>query len=131
MLRGKRSVGAAMFALAGLMSLIAGPAMAQAPRNVQTVYTNRAAFSLPVRLDDRDRAELKELKFYVKSPGGPKAGQWVCLETAAPTKNRFSFQAAYDGEYCFAFVSVDKAGQVAPPNLEKAAPGLIVIVDTH
>ena len=52
MLRGKRSVGAASLALAGLLSLVAGTATAQAPRNVQTVYTNRAAFSLPVRLDD-------------------------------------------------------------------------------
>src|SRR4051812_12573481 len=128
---GKRSVGAATLAAAWLLSLAAPPAPAQAPRGTQTVYTNRASFSLPVRMDDRDRAELKELKFYVKSPGGPRPGQWVCLETAPPTKSRFSFQAAYDGEYWFAFVTVDKAGQVAPPNLDKAAPGLVVVVDTH
>src|SRR3954466_11512881 len=128
---GKRTVGAALLALTCLLSRAAAPASAQAPRGVQTVYTNKASFSLPVRLDERDRAELKELKFYVKSPGGPKQGQWVCVETAPPSKGRFAFQAAYDGEYWFAFVTVDKAGQVAPPNLDKASPGLIVVVDTH
>src|SRR5205823_4410745 len=41
------------------------------------------------------------------------------------------FRAAQDGEYWFAFVTVDKAGNLAPADLDKEPPGLIVVVDTQ
>src|SRR5688572_32793279 len=99
-----------LLALAGMLGL-AAPGFAQAPRGVQTVHTNRASFTLPVRMDERDRAELKELKFYVRAPQGARPGEWVCLETAPPSKSKFNYQAPEDGEYWFAFVTVDKSGQ--------------------
>jgi hypothetical protein len=108
----------------------AGPAAAQAPKGVQTVHTNRVSFTLPVRIDDRDRAELRELKFYAKALQGPRAGEWAVVETAPPTKSKFGYRVAQDGEYWFAFVTVDKAGRIAPADLDKAAPGLVVVVDT-
>jgi hypothetical protein len=110
--------------------LAAGPVAAQAPKGVQTVYTNRVSFTLPVRIDDRDRAELRELKFYAKAMQGLRSGEWVVVESAPPTKAKFGYRVTQDGEYDFAFVTVDKAGRVAPADLEKTAPGLVVVVDT-
>jgi hypothetical protein len=111
--------------------LAAGPAAAQAPKNVQTVYTNRPSFSLPVRIDDKDRADLRELKFYAKALQGSRPNEWVCLETAPATKAKFGYRAPQDGEYWFNFVTVDKAGRIYPSDLDKAPPGLKVVVDTR
>jgi hypothetical protein len=111
--------------------LAAGPAAAQGPRSGQTVYTNRPSFSLPVRIDDKDRADLRELKFYAKALQGSRPNEWVCLETAPATKAKFGYRAPQDGEYWFNFVMVDKAGRIYPSDLEKAAPGLKVVVDTR
>src|SRR5205085_286671 len=83
------------------------------------------------KIDDRDRADLKELKFYVKAVQGGLPGEWVCKETAPPSQTKFAFRAAQDGEYWFAFVTVDKAGNLAPADLDKEPPGLIVVVDTQ
>ncbi|HEX4588359.1 MAG TPA: hypothetical protein VH120_00395 [Gemmataceae bacterium] len=110
--------------------LTAGPAAAQAPKNAQIVYTNRPSFSLPVRIDDRDRADLRELKFYAKALQGSRPNEWVCLETAAPTKAKFGYRAPQDGEYWFNFVTVDKAGRIYPSDLDRVPPGLVVVVDT-
>jgi hypothetical protein len=111
--------------------LAAGPAAAQAPKNVPTVYTNRPSFSLPVKIDDKDRADLRELKFFVKALQGTRPNEWVCLETAPATKAKFGYRAPQDGEYLFNFVSVDRAGRVYPPDLDKAPAGLRVVVDTR
>jgi hypothetical protein len=111
--------------------LAAGPVAAQAPKSVQPIYTNRPAFSLPIRIDDQDRADLRELKFYVKALQGGRANEWVCLETAAPSKAKFGYRAVMDGEYWFNFVTVDKAGRVYPADLDKVPPGLKVVVDTR
>jgi hypothetical protein len=116
-----------------LVALLAGgPVAAQAPsKSVQTVYTNRPSFSLPVRIDDRERAELRELKFYAKALQGSRPNEWVCLETAPASKGKFGYRAPQDGEYWFNFVTVDKAGRVYPADLDKAPPGLKVVVDTR
>jgi hypothetical protein len=111
--------------------LAAGPAAAQAPKGAQIVYTNRPSFSLPVKIDDRDRAELRELKFYAKALQGTRPNEWVCLETAAPTKAKFGYRAPQDGEYWFNFVTIDRAGRVYPSDLDKVPPGLVVVVDTR
>jgi hypothetical protein len=111
--------------------LAAGPAAAQSPRAAQTVYTNRPAFSLPVRIDERDRGDVSQLKFYVKALQGSRANEWICLETAAASKTKFGYKAPQDGEYWFSFAFVDKNGHVTPSDLDKTPPGLIVVVDTH
>src|SRR5947209_8576123 len=110
--------------------LAAGPAAAQAPKAAQTVYTNRPAFSLPVRIDERDRGDVSQLKFYVKALQGSRANEWVCLETAAAGKSKFGYKAPQDGEYWFSFAFVDRSGHVTPSDLDKTPPGLIVVVDT-
>lgn len=112
------------------LALFAGsPAMAQTvpPKRV---FTNRLSFSLPVRIDDRDRAELRELKFYARSVVAGRQSEWQCVESAPPTKNKFMFQAPQDGEYWFSFATVDRNGRVTPADLDHEPPGLIVIVDT-
>jgi hypothetical protein len=114
-----------------LVALAAGRAAAQAPNGVRTVYTNRPGFSLPVRIDDRDRAELRELRLYCKALQGNRQNEWVCLETAAPSKSKFGYRAPQDGEYWFSFVTVDRSGRVAPTDLDKAPPGLVVVVDSR
>jgi len=117
--------------IVALFGLAAGQVAAQAPNGPQTIYTNRTTFSLPVRIDDRDRPELRELKFYVKALQGARPGEWVCMESAAPTKSKFNYRAVLDGEYWFAFVTVDRSGRIAPSDLERTPPGLKVIVDTR
>jgi hypothetical protein len=83
-----------------------------------------------VKIDERDRAELRELKFCVKLVQSGAKGDWVCKETAPPSQSKFTFRAPQDGEYWFAFATVDRAGTVAPSELDKQPPGLIVVVDT-
>jgi hypothetical protein len=116
-----------VLAMLGLIAASAAHAQNNAARKV---YTNRLSFSLPVRIDERDKSELKELKFYVKAINGGKPGEWQCIETAPPTKSRFQYQAPQDGEYWFAFATVDRFGHVTPADLEREPPGLMVVVDT-
>ena len=70
-------------------ALVVAPA-ARAAKTPRTVYTNRTTFSLPVKIDERDRAELKELKFYVKMVQGGSKGEWVCKETAPPSQSKLA-----------------------------------------
>jgi len=112
------------------LALVVAPATAQPAKAPRTVYTSRTTFSLPVKIDERDRAELKELRFYVKLKQSGSKGDWVCKETAPPSQSKFTFRATQDGEYWFAFATVDKLGTVAPTDLDKQPPGLIVVVDT-
>ena len=121
--------GPAVFLLLASAFVVAR-AVAQTPKAPRTVYTNRTTFSLPVKIDERDRAELSEVKFYVRMVQGGSKGQWVCKETAPPSQSKFTFRAPLDGEYWFAFATIDKAGLVAPADLDKQPPGLIVVVDT-
>jgi hypothetical protein len=109
--------------------LVTSSAAAQTPPT-RKVFTNRLAFSLPVRIDDRDKAELRELRFYAKPMIGGTPGDWQCIETAPPSKARFQYQAPQDGEYWFAFATVDRFGKVSPSDLDREPPGLVVVVDT-
>src|SRR5690242_14533432 len=106
-------------------AFVVARAVAQTPKAPRTVYTNRTTFSLPVKIDERDRAELSEVKFYARMVQGGSKGQWVCKETAPPSQSKFTFRAPHDGEYWFAFATLDKAGVVAPTDLDKQPPGLI------
>lgn len=94
---------------------------------VRRVCTKNTVFRLPVQMSAADRADLKEIKFYVKSP----PSTWVCRETAAPSQTAFAFRAPADGEYWFTIATVDKSGQTTPANLDAESPGLIVVVDTQ
>jgi hypothetical protein len=90
-------------------------------------YTRSANFRLPIQLDERVRANLREIRFYVRR----HPGEWVLQETAPPTQSGFVFKAPADGEYWFQFVLVDREGRLSPPRVERVPPALMVMVDTQ
>ena len=109
-------------AVAGLV-LGAGSAAAQGP---PPIFTKNAALRLPVALDDRSRAEVANIKLFVRNP----AGRWECVQTAPSSQTAFDFRAPTDGEYHFTFVTVDRRGNTNPPNVEAAPPHRAVVIDT-
>lgn len=113
--------------MVGLAITGTAPAQTAAP---QKVYSNKASFALPVKLSDRDMNRLAELKFCVRPIVPGKPAEWFLVESASPTKSKFSFEAHGDGEYWFQFVTVDKQGNSAPADLDREKPALIVVVDT-
>ena len=108
--------------VAGLV-LGAGSAAAQSP---PPIFTKNAALRLPVTLDERSRAEVAQVKLFVRGP----AGRWECVQTAPSSQTSFDFRAATDGEYHFTFVTVDRRGNTNPPSVESAPPHRAVVVDT-
>ena len=109
-------------AFAGLV-LGAGSAAAQSP---PPIFTKNAALRLPVTLDDRSRAEVANIKLFVRGP----AGRWECVQTAPSSQTAFDFRAPTDGEYHFTFVTVDRRGNANPPSVETAPPHRAVMIDT-
>jgi hypothetical protein len=109
-------------AVAGL-ALGLGSAAAQSPR---PIYTKNGALRLPVQLDERSRAEIAQVKLYVRGP----SGKWECVQTAPSSQTAFDFRAPADGEYLFTFVTVDRRGNANPPSVEAAPPHRMVIVDS-
>jgi len=101
---------------------LAAAAGAQGPA---PIYTKNGVLQLPVQLDERARAEIAEVKLYVRGP----AGKWECVQTAPATQTRFDFRAPTDGEYWFTFVTVDRRGNAMPSSVELVAPHRKVIVD--
>lgn len=108
-------------AVAGVLFGV-GSAAAQAPA---PIVTRNAALRLPVQLDERSRAEVTQVKLYVRGPDG----QWVCVQTGPPTQTAFDFRAPADGEYWFTFVTVDRRGNINPPSVEAVPPHRVVVVD--
>ena len=101
-------------------------AYGQAPAAPRKIYTNKPAFKLPLRVDDKDRERLQEVQLYVREGSG---GTWEKKDSVAPTQKEFVFRPAQDGEYWFTVVTVDKSGKQNPPDLSQETPGLIVVVD--
>jgi len=91
------------------------------------IYTNKTVFHLPVRIDDRHRAGLREIRLYVKNG----AADWARQETGQPDVKHFSYRVPQDGEYWFSVVTVDQAGAVSPADISREPPGLRVMVDTN
>lgn len=98
-------------------------AQGQLPRKV---FTNKQSFNVPLRVEDGDRAVLKEIRFYVKPPNSG----WMLQERGTPQTARFGYTASADGEYWFAFSTVDSAGREAPISPDREPPRLVVVVDT-
>src|SRR5262245_34647591 len=99
---------------------------AQQPTAPRKVHTNRPYFSVPLKIEDADRAKIAAIKCYVKPPGG----SWMVTDTGDAQTGRFNYQANDDGEYWFSFATIDSAGRESPANIERESPRLIVIVDT-
>jgi hypothetical protein len=110
------------------LSVVAGLAIsaAAAAQGPAPIFTKNTALRLPVQLDERARADVAEVKLYVRGP----TGRWECAQTAAPTQTAFDYRALGDGEYWFTFVTVDRRGNATPGNLDACAPHRKVIVDS-
>jgi hypothetical protein len=114
--------------LAGLG--LGGTALAQSPAASQLpkmTYTKNTVFHLPVQMDERTRANVREICLYVKSG----SGDWVRQETGLPTMTQFNYKVPRDGEYWFSLVTIDKAGRMTPADVGQEPPGLRVMVDTQ
>jgi hypothetical protein len=111
-------------ALAGNRVQGQAPGGAPAPKKV---YTQKTNFKLPIRIDDKDRASIQEVRLYVKMGPG---SQWQSIPVP-PSQSVFNYQAPQDGEYWFSVATVDRSGRQTPPDVNNEPPRLIVIVDTR
>jgi hypothetical protein len=100
-----------------------GPAGSSGPKRV---YTQKTNFKLPIRIDDRDRANIQEVRLYVKFGQG---GVWQPI-TVPPSQSVFNYQATQDGEYWFSVATLDRQGRQTPADVSAEQPKLIVVVDT-
>jgi hypothetical protein len=107
--------------------LTAALARAQAPAAPKKIYTHRQQFRLPVKIDDKDRANLDRVELWVKGDAEP----WACKQSAGPNTQDFKHAVSHDGEYWFSVVTVDKSGKSTPADVTHEAPGLVVVVDTR
>jgi len=111
--------------LALLATAVQGQAPADAPAP-KKVYTQKTNFKLPIRIDDKDRASIQEVKLYVKTGVG---GQWQAI-SIPPSQSVFNYQAQQDGEYWFSVATLDRMGRQTPADVNNEPPKLIVVVDT-
>jgi hypothetical protein len=100
----------------------ASASAAAVPKN----FTKSLTFDLPVRMDPASRAELSEIRLFVKAPGG----QWKLQEQGLPNLDRFKCRVPQDGEYWYSLVVVDRQGRATPADVNLEAPSQRVIVDT-
>jgi hypothetical protein len=90
-------------------------------------YTKNTTFNLPIQMEDGVRANLKEVRLYVKSG----SMEWVQHDAVPPTAPSFTCQAPSDGEYWFMLVTIDKNGKQTPSEIPGQPPALRVVVDTR
>jgi len=121
-------------ALLPVLASLGGLARAQAPSggpasnsSSNKIFTSKTVFHLPIKIDERLRADLREVYLYVKDG----SGAWLRKEAVAPTQTHFTFRVPHDGEYWFSVVTMDKFGHMMPPDVAKEPPGLMVVVDTR
>jgi hypothetical protein len=105
--------------------LRAGPASAQEPA-VKVHYTNHVVFRIPFDTDSAGR--LKQIQLYVSTDKGLT---WNQAEVITPERQFFQFTAPSDGLYWFSVRTIDLENRPYPPSIERAQPGLIVVVDTQ
>jgi hypothetical protein len=111
--------------LALLAAAVQGQAPADAPPT-KKVYTQKTNFKLPIRIDDKDRATIQEVRLFVKMGA---LGQWQSI-AIPPSQSVFNYQAQQDGEYWFSVATVDRMGRQTPADMNNEPPKLIVVVDT-
>jgi hypothetical protein len=111
------------------LALLATAVQGQAPAGAsgpKRVYTQKTNFKLPIRIDEKDRGNILEVRLYVQvSPGG----QWQAI-SVPPSQTAFNYQATQDGEYWFSVATLDRSGRQTPADVSAEPPKLIVVVDT-
>jgi hypothetical protein len=91
------------------------------------VYSRTLAFRLPLQLDDRTRAELREIQLHARRP----PDGWRLHEAAPADRSAFEYRATQDGKYQFRLVLIDRAGVETPARIGGSTQPLTVIVDTQ
>lgn len=92
-------------------------------------YSRETIFRLPIRIEEKSRATIKEVQLYVKAG----QGGWQLVEKAPPSQETFKFQAPQDGEYWFTLVTVDTKGTATPSDVNRVPLDeiVMVVVDTQ
>jgi len=93
---------------------------------LKKIYTNKAAFKLPLQIAEPMRGQLREVLLYMKDGAD---GAWTLKESVSPSQKEFICRVAHDGEYSFAVGTVDKHGQRVPADLYQITPNVTVVVD--
>jgi hypothetical protein len=117
-------------AVAAALTFPVGRAVSQVSASTPPgkVFTKSKLFCLPVALEDKERAGLKEVQLFVRNgPDGP----WTLKESAPPSRSEFEYRVSEDGEYAFAIAVVEKNGRSNPVDTSRLTPGIIVVVDTQ
>jgi hypothetical protein len=118
-----------MWKWSALLALFAGgwwsPVCAQdIPAEIN--YTRYREFNIPIR--DENLRQYRQLQLYVSTDQGKT---WQPSALAPPDRRSFRFVAVKDGLYWFTVQAQDHQGQLFPPTLENAQPGLKVVIDTR
>ena len=100
-----------------------------AQNDVTKHYSKDALFQLPISMEDKVRANIKEVQLWMKTG----TNEWQSSQVAQPQQKSFKYKASADGEYCFALVTIDLKGTMKPSDLTRLSPNEIVrvIVDTQ
>jgi hypothetical protein len=117
-----------MLAMGAILVAGNGRAWTQgAAKEDRKIYAKKNTFKMPIDIDDAMRAQLKEVRLYVKAGNA----DWVQQESADPAVKFFLYRVSQDGEYWFSVATIDKNGKMSPADLNKEPPGLQVVVDTQ
>jgi hypothetical protein len=114
-----------------LVVAVAVPARANPPGGDPKHYTHEKIFHLPIRIDEKSRASIKEVQLYLRTP----TSAWQRIDQAPPTQQSFKYTATQDGEYWFTLVTIDTKGTAVPSPAELSKLGIedivMVVVDTQ
>jgi hypothetical protein len=106
-------------------------ARANPPAGDPKHYTRESVFHLPIRIDEKSRASIREVQLYLRTPNTA----WQRIDQAPPTQQSFKYKAPADGEYWFTLVTIDTKGTAVPNPAELSKLGVedivMVVVDTQ
>src|ERR1700730_945485 len=88
-------------------ALLRSEALAQTPAAATPakLYINTAHFLVPLQLDDKDRATMRDIQLFVKNGAN---GAWLCKETVPSSQTSFDCRMPGEGEYWLAVAGIDK-----------------------
>ena len=111
----------------GLALALAVPAPRAAAVEAKLLHHKARTFRIPITVDPKYRAEMKEVRLYVSTDSG---GTWDLAGRMKPDEPSFTYRAPRDGEYWFAVRTVDLKGRPYPAGERPTEPMLRVVVDT-
>lgn len=104
------------------LPVLAGAPEAPAPTKT---HLKTSTIQLPIEIQERARADIREIQIYVKDAAG---APWVLKERLPPTETHYIFQAPHDGEYWFKLGIVDRNGACNIADISREVPDTIVVV---